>query len=73
LRVALPARSAMICVLFAGLCVLHPEGGAAQQPAAPPASTAPLLDKPQLDQLVAPIALYPWRSHHTTKAGRMSA
>jgi hypothetical protein len=43
----------------AGACVFHPYASVAQQAAAPPASTAPLLDKPQLDQLVAPIALYP--------------
>lgn len=59
MRVKLPARGALICLLFVALCVCHADDGAAQQAAPPPASTAPLLDKPQLDQLVAPIALYP--------------
>jgi uncharacterized protein DUF3300 len=56
LRATLLARSAMICLLFAGVSVVQPNLGLAQQGQAAPA--VQLLNKAQLDQLVAPIALY---------------
>ena len=59
LRAKLLARGVSICLLVAGVMVGMPEMSLAQQAAAPAPAATPLLSKPQLDQLVAPIALYP--------------
>jgi hypothetical protein len=51
------ARSAIACLLFAGMSAFPANLGLAQQGQAAP--TVQLLNQAQLDQLVAPIALYP--------------
>ena len=55
-------RTTWICLLAAGFVMVLPTAAAAQSPATQPAATAPtqaLLKSEQLDQLLAPIALYP--------------
>ena len=59
---ALPAVRSLSCVaVFAALALLHPAVAQYPQPTSPPASTSPTAPIPpqQLDDLVAPIALYP--------------
>ena len=54
-------RTAWICLLAAGFVLALPSAAAAQAPAPQPAATAPsqpLLKSEELDQLLAPIALY---------------
>ncbi len=51
------ARSAIVCLLFAAVTAFNANPGFAQQ--GQPTPAVQLLNKAQLDQLVAPIALYP--------------
>jgi hypothetical protein len=57
--VKLVAHGAMVCLLVAGFCGFLPGVSVAQQGATAPANAPQRLGQAQLDQLVAPIALYP--------------
>ncbi len=58
MRAKLLAHGALVWLLIAGVVAIRADLSVAQQAAPAPAS-AQLLSRPQLDQLVAPIALYP--------------
>jgi hypothetical protein len=58
LRTISLARGLVFCLLLASVCAVEPDVSRAQEGEAAPAA-APRLGAAQLDQLVAPIALYP--------------
>jgi Protein of unknown function (DUF3300) len=59
LRAKRLAYGVVVGLLAATVLVVRPDIGAAQQGQAPAPAATQLLSKPELDQLVAPIALYP--------------